>query len=259
MRLKTIQRISLTFLTIAVLTTLGLGQVSDTPSPTSVRITGRVTDQINAAIPNAVVTLKVPETNNIVAEVRADQDGHFSFHPVSPQEYEIRFESPGFEPLRLQVNSAVAGGIFDIGTVVLLIGDWGDRVEIRKQPSTHASPINTTVCELVKEGNHFHGEFIQLRAAVFPGGTSERPRLVDSSCGANVGLDFPKVPSITVGKDLPRLKQYVEQKYVMIATVSGKFELVPVYHGKLTYTLKLESASDLVVTLGAVSGSRRTR
>jgi len=53
------------------------------------------------------------------------------------------------------------------------------------------------------------------------------------------------------------LKRYIEQHRVIVATACGKFEIVPVYHGDLTYTLKLVAASDFIFTRDAVSGSRR--
>lgn len=130
----------------------------------------------------------------------------------------------------------------------------GDTVDISPPPSTPASPIHTTLCELVKDSDHFHGEFVELRAAVYPGGAAVTPRAIDLSCGANVGLLFPDGQSTATGKDLPLLKRYVEQHRVATATVCGKFQLVPVYHRSLTYTLKLEAASDIVVTPTVVPG-----
>jgi hypothetical protein len=70
---------------------------------------------------------------------------------------------------------------------------------------------------------------------------------------------FWHTQSITAGKALPLLKRYIEQHRVIVATACGKFEIVPVYHADLTYTLKLVAASDLIFTRDAVSGSRRNR
>ena len=259
MQLITIHRIPLTVLAITVLPITAFGQVNDNLQSRSVRIVGRVIDATKAGIPNVLVTLKVPGVDETVAEVRSDKDGHFYFPSVSAQAYEMRFESPGFELLTFQTKRAAEGGDHDIGIVELRVGMMGDPVEIFKPPSTPESPINTTLCELVKDRDHFHGEFVQLRAAVYPSGAGVTPRLIDSSCGANVGLSFSHAQSITAGKDLPLLKRYTKQHRVIVATVCGKFEIVPVYHGDLTYTLRLVAASNLILTPGAVSGSRRNR
>jgi len=218
-----------------------------------------VTDVTKAGVPNTAVSLKVPGIDEKLAEVRSNQDGHFSFPSVPAREYEIRFQASGFYTLTLPAKRAAEGGDYDVGIVALTVVFVGDTVDISPPPSTPASPIHTTLCELVKDGDHFHGEFVELRAEVYPGGPGAPPRLLDSSCGANVGLLFPDEQSMASGKDLPLLKRYVEQHRVAMATVSGKFALVPVYSSNLTYTLNLETASDIVVTPTAVPGSRTGR
>lgn len=257
MQLKTIHRTPLAVLGITVLSITVFGQVTDNLQSRSVRIVGRVIDATKAGIPNVLVTLKVPGADETIAEVRSDKSGHFYFPSVPAQAYEIRFESPGFELLTFQAKRVAEGG--DIGIVELRVGIMGDPVEIFKLPSTPESPIRTTLCELVKDRDHFHGEFVQLRAAVYPSGADVTPRLIDSSCGANVKLSFSHEQSTTAGKDLPLLKRYMEQHRLIAATVCGKFEIVPVYHGDLTYTLKLVAASDIIVTPTVVPGSRRSR
>jgi hypothetical protein len=252
MQLKNIHLIPLTLLAIMVISITGFGQTNESLRPASVRIVGRVTDVTKAPIPNTKVTLKVPGIEKIVAEVRSDLDGHFSFQPIPAQVYEIGFEAVGFYRLILPAKRAAEGREYDVGIVTLTIAFMGDPVEVS------IPPMITTLCDLVREGDHFRGEFVQLRAAVYPGGAGVAPRLVDSSCGANVGLHIPEGPS-AAGKDLPLLRRYVEQHRVVMATVSGEYDLVPVYRGKPTYTLYLGAASDLVVTPTGVPSSPNKR
>ncbi len=161
--------------------------------------------------------------------------------------------------LKFEAKRAAEGGEHDVGTVILNIGRIGDEYPIFKPSSTPESPIRTTLCELVKESDHFHGEFVELRAEVHPNGADVTPRLLDTSCGANVELHFPDEQSTATGKNLSLLKRYVEQRRVTMATVCGKFELVPVYPGNLTSTLKLVAASDILVTPTVDPGSRKSR
>lgn len=261
MRLKTIHHTPLTVLAITVLSTTAFGQVNDNLQSRSVRIVGRVTDATKAGVPNTVVTLNVPGENNRVTEVRSDKDGHFNLPSVTAQVYEIRFESPGFEVLKVQAKSAAEGGEYDVGNVVLSIARMGDEYPIFKPPSTPASPIKTTLCELVKEADHFHGEFVQFRTHVVPAGIDVSYHLSDSSsCAEFVWPHFPDELSVRSSNDLLLLKRSVlEQHHKVTATITGKFELVLVNPGKLTYSLKLESASELVVSPEVGIGTPRVR
>jgi hypothetical protein len=250
MRLKTIRRIPLIVLAITVLSITAIGQVSDSLHSRSVRIMGRVIDPTTAGIPGTLVTLKIPDIDETAAEVRSGPDGRFFFPPVPAQAYEIRFQTPGFELLKFQAKRASEGGDYDVGSVVLRVPNMGgDSVEVFMPPSTPASPIKTTLCELVKEANHFHGEFVRLRAGVAPAGIDVDSHLSDSPCTEVVWPHFPSKASVSSGNDLLLLKRYVlEQRRGVVATLTGKFELVLVTPGKLAYSLKLESASELVVS-----------
>ena len=259
MQRKVIHRTALTVLGITVLSIAGFGQASESSRPTNVRVAGRVTDVTKAGVPNTVVVLKVPGVNESVSKVRSDQDGYFQFPSIRAQAYDIWFESPGFSMLKFEAKKAAEGGDYDIGVVELTLPFWGDTVDISPPPSTPASPIHTTLCELVKDGDHFHGNFVELRAAVYPSPAGATPRLVDTSCGASVELSFPDEQPTSPGRDLPVLRRYVEQHQVTIATVSGKFSLVPVYHGDLRYTLKLFAARDPIITSGTVPGPSPNR
>jgi len=260
MRLKTMYRIPLTVLAITVLSITAFGQANDNLQSRSVRILGRVIDATKAGIPNTLVSLKVPEIDKTVAEVRSDQGGHFYFPSVAAQEYEIRFQASGFEGHILQAKRANEGGEYDVGSVVLSVGIIADSVDVIKPPSTPASPINMTLCELVKEGDHFHGEFVRLRAGVVPAGIDVDYHLSDSPCTEVVWPHFPGQPSVTSGNDLLLLKRYVlEQRRGVVATLTGKFELVLVTPGKFAYSLKLESASELVVSPNVGIGPLKVR
>ncbi len=260
MQLNKIHRIPLTVLAIMVLPIAAFGQINDNLQSRSVRIVGRVIDPANVGIANTLVTLKVPAIDKTVAEVRSDQDGRFYFPPLAAQEYEIRFQASGFDGHTLQAKSASEGGGYDVGTVKLWVADLGDTYPVFKEPSTPASPIKTTLCELVKEGDRFHGEFVQLRTHVVPAGIDVGYHLSDSSSAEFVWPNFPDQPSVASGNDLLLLKRYVlEQRHAVVATITGKFELVLVNPGKLAYSIKLESASDLVVSPTVAIGPPKIR
>src|SRR3954470_12132610 len=91
-------------------------------------IVGTVTDPSGGTIPGAKVDL----TNTGTAErrsVTSDSSGNFSFVNVSPGNYKVEVEQPGFkrysrEPIRIEVESAVR---VDAG---LQVGDAAETVTV---------------------------------------------------------------------------------------------------------------------------------
>lgn len=66
-------------------------------------ISGTVTDQSGAAVPQATVQLRQLEKNSTTT-ARTDQAGQFKFDGLAPGQYELQISSPGFQSLSQRVE-----------------------------------------------------------------------------------------------------------------------------------------------------------
>src|SRR3954469_1598959 len=65
-------------------------------APRGVTVAGLVQDQTGAVLAGALVTLSGSDPATGTQEATADQSGQFRFERVSPGEYDVRAEFPGF-------------------------------------------------------------------------------------------------------------------------------------------------------------------
>lgn len=140
---------------------------------------------------------------------------------VSRREYELNFDAEG-RPIEVVHTSS------------------GCMIEI----AVH-EPIETTLCELVRAPEHYHGRVVQVRTAVHPFGVDTPTVLFDQSCSAQVRLDPSNEPSAKGGTPSEKLNGYLMQHRVVEATVSGRFERVLVLDGDSYFRLILQSVSDV--------------
>ena len=96
--------------------------------PKTVRISGKVVDTTNSAIPNIIVKLRAVGNDQPVAEVKTDQNGLFLFPTVPAQPYRLDFYAGGHWSTMLQAANAAAGGNLDVGSVRVGIGIETGRV-----------------------------------------------------------------------------------------------------------------------------------
>ncbi|HEX8424616.1 MAG TPA: carboxypeptidase-like regulatory domain-containing protein, partial [Pyrinomonadaceae bacterium] len=59
-------------------------------------LTGRVSDQTGAAIPNATVVVRSQQTN-IETTVTTGDEGNYTVTPLQPGRYTVSIEAPGFK------------------------------------------------------------------------------------------------------------------------------------------------------------------
>jgi protocatechuate 3,4-dioxygenase beta subunit len=70
-----------------------------------IRITGRVADPMNMPLPRATVSLTAVESETAKSVLTRD-DGLFAFDSVSPGEYVLGFDAPGFLSRRVRLSKA---------------------------------------------------------------------------------------------------------------------------------------------------------
>jgi len=72
-----------------------------TPAPEArtVRISGRVVDEVGCPIPYEAVGLRLPQTFDSLARVPTDSEGRFTFPAVQPMKYELVVRLPYHRPV----------------------------------------------------------------------------------------------------------------------------------------------------------------
>ncbi len=95
-------------------------------------VQGFVSDERGDVIPHATVTL----TNRATGEVRRTYsrgDGRYSFDHLSPGEYELIVEAPGFAPMMQRLLVQVGATLS--ADVTLRVGSMRDAIEVTAEPS----------------------------------------------------------------------------------------------------------------------------
>lgn len=87
-------------------------------------IEGRVADIAGAAIPNAVVELRIKDASTALQTTKADRPGHFSFTDVPAGTYELHVSSQGFEPY-IQSIKVTEGQEIDLAQISLAVAPIG--------------------------------------------------------------------------------------------------------------------------------------
>jgi hypothetical protein len=96
-------------------------------------IKGKVTDQLDAAVSKATITLLSAE-RGVVRSVRTDDRGDYQVLLVQPGAYELRVEASGFRPQVLQKVVLTVGqvGVYDIR---LQVGQITEVVDLDTSPA----------------------------------------------------------------------------------------------------------------------------
>lgn len=90
-------------------------------------IQGTITDQTNAMVPNASITISSPETG-FSKSLQSDSSGFYSVGPLNPGSYAVHVTAPGFEGLT--VNTVVRTGTVTSGTFKLSLGRSTETIEV---------------------------------------------------------------------------------------------------------------------------------
>jgi len=91
-------------------------------------ITGLVTDQSNAVVPDATVTVKDTATKE-VRTINTNSAGRYVFVNLPPGTYDITVTKTGFEKVSIS-NDIVAVGMVSTENVTLKIGAETQTVEV---------------------------------------------------------------------------------------------------------------------------------
>jgi hypothetical protein len=150
-------------------------QSDDAASSHLIRITGRVVDPINMALPRARVSLTAEGSDTPKSEVLAGDDGVFSFDPVSPGTYVLRFEAQGFLSRKLRLSKATTMHDVNVGSIVLPIGEVTEGPIVPSKKHDKAKPV--TVCESLANRKKFSGKPIAIVGRIECGAS-----LIDHVC-----------------------------------------------------------------------------
>src|ERR1700730_17036558 len=91
-------------------------------------ITGTVTDQTGAFVPNAHVTI-VDTATSIARDITANNDGAFSAPNLTPGHYDATAQAPGFNT-EGQTNLQLNVGAFQAVNFILTIGATTEKIEV---------------------------------------------------------------------------------------------------------------------------------
>ena len=89
-------------------------------------------------------------------------------------------------------------------------------------PAYSNPPIATTLCELLRQPERFHGRLVRVRAGVHPTVVDEPTVLFDRGCRATVVLVVPPDRNLTEGRDYQMLQTYIAQYGPVRINVRGK-------------------------------------
>ena len=99
-------------------------------------IQGTVTDQTNAVVPNATITITSRTTGQLVA-VRTSSAGTYNSGGLPVGDYQVRFEAKGFKTVQLTITVQIA--VTSSGNVKLEVGQESTTIEVQGT----ASAVNT--------------------------------------------------------------------------------------------------------------------
>ncbi len=111
-------------------------------------VTGTVTDQSGAGVPNAHVVLTNRATN-VQREADADDTGHYVITDVSPGNYDLTVKAGGFKPLT-QTNLTVTANTVTNGDAKLQVGAVSEQVTVEASTitlQTEKSDLHTELTE----------------------------------------------------------------------------------------------------------------
>jgi hypothetical protein len=164
---------SLQFLIVLVSLTAGAWAQSQNAS-----ISGQVTDESGAFVPNAEVTVTSSERNSSL-KVNCDSDGRYAFPNLAPGPYELSVSAPGFK-------TSVQSGITLVATqtvrveLVLKVGDSVQKIEV----VANASQLNYD--NAVRQEGVSPDTILQL-PLVISGGIRDSSQFITFQPGVNTG------------------------------------------------------------------------
>ena len=222
---------------------LALGQ----SPPHTVQISGRVVDVIGGGVKSASVTLASDSDEFVAAAKSAQGSGEFTFAAVLPGTYTLFVNVSGFSQKILTVD-ADAGKDVNIGAIVVRVGPIENTDEPIQVPA--GTPIDATVCEILKDPSHFHRKNVRIRAEA-GAGIDTSPALFDSNCRDGIELRLPSADSIVNDRDYRNLESHLQSRLdgPVLATIEGKIEYVLLISEPNIVSLTVERVSDVVVPI----------
>jgi Carboxypeptidase regulatory-like domain/TonB dependent receptor len=180
-----IMRVVVKFALLLIVATL-LGSASTYAQTATGEVSGTVTDQTGAAIPQASVTLS-SENTSVNRTAVSNQDGRFIFTNVLTGSYSVRVQASGFKEteqtnVTVQVNQIVAlNYALSIGSVAEKVEVAGAAPALQTQSSALGTVIDTrAVNELPLNGRNFT-QLLTLTPGVTP---------VQNEQGASSGTSY---------------------------------------------------------------------
>ena len=106
-------------------------------------ISGQVTDQRGAAVPDAEVQIVDP-TTNIATKTTTNASGRYTIVNVEPHKYRVTFTKSGFSSTRMAEEDVQVGQVLTLNAV-LEVGTVSTVVDVSTAPGAELQTINATV------------------------------------------------------------------------------------------------------------------
>jgi len=216
-------------------------------------------DNSSAVIPNAKVSLFRNGEGVPVAVARTNSNGEFHFSVGIGKEFKIVAESEGFLPVETISVTSISNINLPPLTLQVQPRPYTDDTiypaastpipsELSSSlKTTTADPIKTTLCDLEKQANKFHGGYFEVRAVLQGPGLDTPDLMWDAKCHL-VFVFF----SVHDGRSLDALgdsgrqiAQFFRNGWAVEATVTGQFKMQLWTTGEISFTFSLLSVSDV--------------
>ena len=139
-------------------------------------LTGVVTDQSNAVVPDATVTIKDKATS-VVETTRSNNSGRYVFVNVRPGTYQIDVSKTGFANVSIP-NDVVEVGMVSTNNVVMKVGSQSQTVEVEASGvelqtlnATVGSTVNGLSLESLPTIARDTSTFLTLQSGIRPDGS----------------------------------------------------------------------------------------
>ena len=205
-------------------------------------VRGTVEDSSGAVVAGAVVRL-VDASGAVVAEVKTDLAGAFTFDPVRPGSYQVRAEFPGFDPAVRPVSVA-NGRRATVPKLVLQVAGITQDVVVQREPNAVTAAADSNQNAVVMDQQDlrdlpvFDNDVIGTLSRFLDAGsvgTAGTTLVVDGMEARKVGVSPSAIQQIKINQD-PYAAEFQRpgRGRIEIVTKAGS----EAYHGSADFTFR---------------------
>ena len=203
---------------------------------------GTVEDSSGAVVAGAVVRL-VDASGAVVAEVKTDLAGAFTFDPVRPGSYQARAEFPGFDPA-VQPVSVANGRRATVPKLVLQVAGITQDIVVQREPNAATTAADSNQNAVVMDQQDlrdlpvFDNDVIGTLSRFLDAGsigTAGTTLVVDGMEARKVGVSPSAIQQIKINQD-PYAAEFQRpgRGRIEVVTKAGS----EAYHGSADFTFR---------------------